>query len=230
MKILKQKLSRGSVLVFTLLITGLMLATAISLIAASSIERKTSGVSSKSTQSFQVADSGAEIVLQKIYKESSAASFISDLGTCDPATKMVSGLLSTGKEYKVTFYDDADVQLACTGLVSVVRKIKSVGTYASTSRAVEVAVAVVWNGVWAFRSDACSSWSCTATASCPGELVIQGFVGDSNSRDAILLSGINNSYYGNCTPLNPLGEKSYSCTTGTGSSSVGGASVAIICS
>lgn len=142
---LKQKLSRlrqadkGSVLVFTLLITGLMLATAMSLITVSSIERKTSGSSSKSTQSFQVADSGSEIVLRKIYKGDHT--YISELGNCDADNNVVSGDIASGKDYKITFYNDAGVQLACTDLVSDVRKIKSVGAYARTSRAVEVAVA-----------------------------------------------------------------------------------------
>ncbi|MCX6765710.1 MAG: hypothetical protein NT136_01995 [Candidatus Moranbacteria bacterium] len=144
LKKIKQKIS-GSILVFTLIVLFIILATAIGIASVTVIERKTAGTTGKSTAGFQVADSGAEVILQKIYKDDSLTdlnSLAASLGTtCSNGT--ISGSISSGKDYTVTFYDDADpaVIVPCGDPVSNVAKIKSVGTYAGTSRAIEVAVA-----------------------------------------------------------------------------------------
>jgi len=140
MKLIK-KINSGSVLVFTLIVLFIGVAAALGIASTTVISQKMAGTTGKSVGSFQVADSGAEIVLQKIYK--GGFSTISELGICNTGTKVVSDEISTGKEYQVAFFDDSDpaVQLGCDSNISDIAKIKSTGTYASTSRAVEMAVA-----------------------------------------------------------------------------------------
>lgn len=144
LKKLKQKLSHGSILVFTLLIMFILLISALGIASVTVIERKTSGTTGKSIQSFQVADSGAEIVLQKIYKDNLRT--VDDLvkigGLICSGNGIISGSIATGKDFKITFEDDSGSDItSCTDSATEISRIKSVGSYAQTSRAIEVAVA-----------------------------------------------------------------------------------------
>ena len=133
---------KGSVLVFTLLVLFMLLISALGIASVTLIERKTSGTTGKSTQSFQVADSGAEVVLQKIYKDSSSGDTLNDLFVgC--SSGQISGSINVGKDYSVTLYTDQEGTTVadCADNVADIRLIKSVGSYAQTKRAVEVAVA-----------------------------------------------------------------------------------------
>lgn len=141
-KIMKNKTTkcRGSVLVFTIIIMGMMMATAMSLITVASIERKTSGATGKSTASFQAADTGIEMVLARIN---------------DPLNTMIEDVLGSwscsggqikdsGNGFAVTLYDRADspVEILCDDYenkrIGEIGRIKSVGSKSQTVRAVQV--------------------------------------------------------------------------------------------
>lgn len=138
---------KGSVLVFSLVILSFLLVAALSVAVVSVTERKGSIATDRSNRSFQVADSGAEIVLQKIYKGNAINP--SDLaskagGSCnDDNGVVISGSISSG-DYKISLYDDNGVQLPdCEDLEwrDKVAQLKSEGISGNTVRAVEVAVA-----------------------------------------------------------------------------------------
>ena len=139
----KSKKKYGSALVFALIVLFIGVVAALGVASTTVISRKMSGATGKSTASFQVADSGAEVVLKKI-KESTNPStdLISTLWPSSCSSGVVSGSIVSGKDYNVTFFDDADppIQLQCTDKVSQIAKIKSTGTYGGTSRAIEAAV------------------------------------------------------------------------------------------
>lgn len=164
---IKQKFNgRGSVLVFTLIVMSVILVSAMGIAAVSVIERRTSSDTGKSTQSFQVADSGAEIMLQKIYKGS--GTYLQDLVSvpANCAGGVVSGDIgNTEKSFKVTFYKEDGTQLINCGTdkIADVRKIKSVGTFSNTARAVEVAVAAsCGSGAVTFKIDGATTENFTA--------------------------------------------------------------------
>lgn len=132
----KFKLSSGSVLVFTLIIMFVMLVMGLGIIATTVTERKSSLSTEKSIASYQMADTGAEKVLQAIKDHSSGD--LNSLGfSCSGGT--ISGSAGLGN-YGVTFYDSVGPINNCSASVSTVKEIKSVGTYANTSRAVQVTV------------------------------------------------------------------------------------------
>ncbi len=61
---------KGSVLVLSLIILAFMLVSALSVATISVTEKRASLATDKSSRSFQVADTGVEMVLQQIYKNS----------------------------------------------------------------------------------------------------------------------------------------------------------------
>jgi Mg-chelatase subunit ChlD len=151
MKIISQlKAKRGSVLVFSLIILFMGVAIALGMAFTSTVARKMSGTTEKTTQTFQVADSGAEIMLYNIMKISGLTDINSLAGsigkTCANADNSISseiGGTGSGKVYKVTFFDNTSptpVQLSCSDAISKIATITSVGTYAQTVRAVNVPV------------------------------------------------------------------------------------------
>ncbi|MFH0969476.1 MAG: pilus assembly PilX N-terminal domain-containing protein [Patescibacteria group bacterium] len=155
----------GSALVFSLIILFIGVVMALGIASTAVISKKMSGTTGKSTSSFQIADSGAEIVLQKIYKDDTLTdlqSLASSLGTSCSSGNIASSI-SSGKDYSITFFkddgsgNDVPVIDCSTTQISDITKIKSVGTYASTSRAVEVAVAA--GGV--LSGTVCGHWSST---------------------------------------------------------------------
>lgn len=138
--------ARGSVLIFSLVILSFMLISALSIAAVSVSEKKSSFSTEKSSRSFQVADSGVEIILQKIYKGGFDSSPLSALGSCSNGE--ISATLNSST-YKISFYDNSDIRLtSCsdTSWRSKVVKIKSEGLSGNTTRAVEVAVAAAASG------------------------------------------------------------------------------------
>jgi len=141
---MNQKTKPASALIFTLIILFIGVVSAIGIASATLISRKMSTTSGKSVASFQIADSGAEIILQKMKDtlDSDSNAKITDMGiTCSNGT--VSGNISSGKEYEITFLDENGNQLpaGCSAQISDVQKIRSIGTYAQISRAIEAAVA-----------------------------------------------------------------------------------------
>lgn len=139
----KSKLSsscKGSVLIFSLIVLAFMLVSALSVATVSVTERRSSLATDKSSRSFQAADSGVEIMLQKIYKGGFETSPLSALGSCNNGE--ISDTLNSGT-YTITFYDNADDPLtSCDDAAwrSKVVKIKSAGVSGNTTRAVTVGV------------------------------------------------------------------------------------------
>lgn len=145
---IRKKIFSGSVLIFTLLALLLVLAVAAGIASVSVIERKSSGTTGKSNQAFQVADGGTEIVLKKIHDDPSVtlSSLAQSLGAACVDGKIIDvSVLGTDKLFSLSFYSDEEAVAAisdCGAQASAARKIKSVGSYKDTVRAVEVAVAV----------------------------------------------------------------------------------------
>lgn len=140
------KTKKASALVFSLIILSMMLATAISVASVAVKDRKSSLATDKSNQAFQVADSGVEVMLKKIYKGNySSGATLSQLTGCNDSsgTAIVSGDLGGGKTYEISFYDSAGALMDECNVDEIedINQIKSVGSYASTLRAVQMAVA-----------------------------------------------------------------------------------------
>lgn len=130
---------KGSVLVFSLIILAFMLVSALSVAMISVTEKRASLATDKSSRSFQVADTGVETILQKIYKGGFDSAPLSALGSCS------SGDISDASAgYVVSFYkSDGTKMTDCTSTSwrNDVARIKSEGTAGNTKRAVEVAIA-----------------------------------------------------------------------------------------
>lgn len=134
--------SKGSVLAYSLIILSVMLLIAISLSAVTLTQTKGALTGQNSSQAFQTADSGVQVVLKKIEKASPTAN-VNSIGCSDGK---ISGTLSAGTyEVQLYKYDSsagADIAMSdCSAKIEEITKIKSVGKYAGTARAVEVAVA-----------------------------------------------------------------------------------------
>ena len=131
---------KGSVLIFSLIVLAFMHVSALSIATVSVTEKRASLSTEKSSRSFQVADSGVEIMLQKIYKGGFETSSLSALGTCDNGE--ISDTLNSGT-YTISFYDSGNTKLTdCDDAAwrSKVAKIRSAGVSGNTTRAVEVGV------------------------------------------------------------------------------------------
>lgn len=154
---------KGSTLVFSLIILSFLLVSALSVAVVAAVARKSALTSDKSNVSFQIADSAAEAILQKIYKVhdqttnkyptlSLLAASITG-ASCNGST--LSGNVGTGKLYTATLYRNAgsvaapDYQpILCSddntdgdgGWRTKVVKMKLVSAYRQTSRAIEVGV------------------------------------------------------------------------------------------
>jgi hypothetical protein len=142
------KLKQGSVLVFSLIVLSILLSAAVAIATVSVANRQSTFSTAKSNQSFQVADSGAELILQQIYKTLPAHASINTLAaalgggaTCAGGAITKSGV--AGGDIKVSFYDKDDNLINCadTAWRSKVVAIKSEGTAGGTTRLVETAVA-----------------------------------------------------------------------------------------
>jgi len=139
------KSKKASVLVYSLIILSVMLMIAAAFTTTSVISRKNASVTSKSSQSFQVADSGANLML-KLIKDNQGVAISAIPGiNCNATTGVVTfsnaNGLRSGSTAEVTFKDASDNPLNCSANVSDVDSIKSVGKFADTARAIEVAVA-----------------------------------------------------------------------------------------
>ena len=143
MKLIERiKNNHGSALVFSLIVLFIGVVAAVGIASTTAISRKMSGTTGKSVSSFQVADSGAEIVLKAI-KDADSNAKLSDLGGCSDG--VITGTVSTGKTYSVNFHKSGDLDNTfvsdCNVKLTDLDKIKSTGTYGETSRAIEAAVA-----------------------------------------------------------------------------------------
>lgn len=136
---------RGSVLVFSLLVLSIMLVTSLTILSTALLDRKASLSTGGSARSFQVADSGVEETLYRVYKEShpTLSALAGSIGASCSGSSI--NFPSAGGEVKVTFYEDEETPYTggCSGTDwrAKVVKIKSEGAVGSNARAVEVAVA-----------------------------------------------------------------------------------------
>ena len=143
MRIIFNKLKKGSILAYTLIVLTIMLMTALSVASVTVLEKKSASTTAGSTQAFAVANSGAEKILGYHFRDDSKN--LESLGVCnDDGTVTLSNV--AGGTARITFYSGAEetATLDCNDTankLSDVRKVKSMGTYAGTARAVEVAVA-----------------------------------------------------------------------------------------
>ena len=129
---------------FSLIVLSLMLVSVLSLSAVSVSEKKSSFSTEQSSRAFQVADSGVEFVLKKIYKEYKGGikpqHRLADFFTCSGG--VVTKTFSSGTAM-ISFYDGSGGVLSCTDndwRIKVAR-VKSVGSANNTTRVVEAGVA-----------------------------------------------------------------------------------------
>lgn len=203
-KKLKSKLpAKGSVLVFTLIVLFIILAAAIGISSVSVLERKGAGSTSVSVQSFQIANSGAEIILKKIADNSSST--LNDLGDPGDCTDgKLTGFISSGKNYEITFYTSDGLPITDCGITaSNVDKIKSVGSYANTARAIEVAVAATVSGI---------TGGCAYNASA-GLNKIYSVWGNGCEAEGTTISAIGSGLGNVADYCKPSAKSGYSCGT-----------------
>lgn len=139
----------GSTLVFSLIVLAFLLVSAISLATVSVTEKRAALSTAKSSLSFQAADSGAEAILADI-KDGDAENianppgikvFIDDFfGSSNCSDGMVRGGSAASGEYEVTFYDENEGSLACDDARADIVRIVSKGSYANTTRAIDVGI------------------------------------------------------------------------------------------
>jgi uncharacterized protein (TIGR02145 family) len=130
----------ASILVVSVMILGIVLATALSISAVSVKERNASIGSSQSIKSYQTADSGIEQVMTLI-KDHNGEPTISNIDTdadCDD------GEFNSSEGYVVQLKDSTgNIITSCATPVASIASIKSIGTFGNTQRAVEVTVTAV---------------------------------------------------------------------------------------
>lgn len=163
---------KGSILVFSLIVLSFMLVSALSIAAVSVTERRSASTTEKSARSFQVADSGVEKILQRIYKGSTYADMNALAAAVGGGTSCAGGIITGTTDsgtYRVSLYDESDAQIACndTDWRSSAVRLRSEGVSGNTTRAVEVAVKVQAAAI-PIGNNAChvvgpigsGSWSC----------------------------------------------------------------------
>lgn len=142
----KNEETKGSVLVFTLIILGIILTAALGVASVSVIERKSASTTGQSVTAFQVANYGAE---QYLYctKDLPGTTLISSIRTspnCGSFTCTGGEItVSSGdNSYTVTFWQNgtSPIPLQCSNTIDSIDYIKSVGEYKGSNRAVEVSV------------------------------------------------------------------------------------------
>lgn len=142
MKQVLGKLSRGSILAYSLILLGIVLVASIGMMSASVTNLKSVSSSDKSINAFQIADSGSQAVVRML--KEAAGNELRDISgvTCDGSDAVVESPANfLGGKYKAIFQDSDGKTLACNDNISAVASVKSVGTYSDTARAVQVAVA-----------------------------------------------------------------------------------------
>ncbi len=142
MKQVLGKLSRGSILAYSLILLGIVLVASIGMMSASVTNLKSVSSSDKSINAFQIADSGSQAVVRML--KEAAGNELQDISgvTCDGSDAVVESPANfLGGKYKAIFLDSDGKTLACNDNISAVASVKSVGTYSDTARAVQVAIA-----------------------------------------------------------------------------------------
>lgn len=140
----KTKKHKGSVLVFSMIMLSMILMSALAIGAATVIERKNSITSSKSTQGFQVADTGIEIITKKIREAAASQSIALATGkTCNGGNNAYVTDSTIGTSNSIYFFTDATASTPASCTTSTagnIQSLKAVGTYSTTTRAVQAPV------------------------------------------------------------------------------------------
>lgn len=149
------KPKRGSVLIFSLIVLSILLSAAVAVATVSVSNTRSVFSTSKSNQSFQVADSGVELVLQQIYKTVPTHASLNTLAAAlGGGAACASGAITkagvAGGDIRVSFYDKDNNLINCadTNWRGKVVAIKSEGTASGTTRLVETAVAAAGDYGW----------------------------------------------------------------------------------
>lgn len=135
---------QASVLVVTIMILGIVLATALSIAAVSNKERSAAIGSSQSNKAYQNADSGVESVLYALLNHPTDTVAIATGLSCTTNSKnhaVVTGATGTGYTVELKKANDID-STDCGTTASDIASIKSIGTAGSTQRA--IGAPVVW--------------------------------------------------------------------------------------
>lgn len=139
---------KGSVLVFSIFVMMISLIIGVSLMSTTVIQRKSTLSTSKSVNSFQVADSGLEYVFWKVREyradhggdlQDTVAFELQDIfSECSSSGGVVEGNINGGN-YKIYFYPTpgSTTAMACNSRMVRVQKVKSVGTYNGITRSME---------------------------------------------------------------------------------------------
>lgn len=175
-----KKIKKASVLAYSLIVLSVMLMAAISISAVAIKDRNNVISSSTSVQSFQTANSGVNLVTKAM--PGNSTSTLDDLALNKigggAACVVESGIAYITKNttaegtFKVEFYDNSGNPLTDCNATTIanVEKLKSIGSFKNTSRAVEVALAASGMTFQTFSHDN-STFSddvagCGATNSC----------------------------------------------------------------
>lgn len=135
---------KGSALVFSLIVLSFLLIASLSLAALSVSETRSAISLDRSVVAFQIADSGIEVVLEKIYKGTCNGQNLDCLGACNLQNSKagITGTVNSGA-YRVEFYDQNGSALSSCNTSTWradTESIQSEGTYKNTTRAVKVDV------------------------------------------------------------------------------------------
>lgn len=147
----KIKNKKGSILAYSLIILATMLAIAGSVSSAVILQKKSAGASRTSAQSFQLADSAAQMAVKKINAvlktENNKLSNAFPTGTVEKC-QVIDGLaavnvqVDSSTNYKLNFYGSDGVTgiTTCEESVTAVKQIKSSASFRSTTRVVMVTI------------------------------------------------------------------------------------------
>lgn len=232
MKQVLGKLSRGSILAYSLILLGIVLVASIGMMSASVTNLKSVSSSDKSINAFQIADSGSQAVVRML--KEAAGNELRDISgvTCDGSDAVVESPANfLGGKYKAIFQDSDGKTLACNDNISAVASVKSVGTYSDTARAVQVAIAAA--GDCAAGRTIVVSRSGSATYNGTNENDVKNFV--QNDKGVIIGGSCANSTastavfdsarvyssggIGHIVEVRTGGSAFFTCNAGTGSCS-----------
>ena len=138
---------KGAILIFSLIVLSFILVAGLSLATVALSDQKTATSTDRSTNAFQAADSGAEIILARIYSGDYDDDSLGSLGSCSGTTFSGSVLSSS---YRITIYDNNENPLGCgepggdpagpsdtdPGWRAKAVMLRSEGTYSNSTRAI----------------------------------------------------------------------------------------------
>ena len=135
----KNQTHKASILAVSLIIMGVMIVISLGIATSAIQSRKSSIGSSKSSVAFQNADSGVEIVMQKIKDNADPADTISDV---DPLSDSdgCNGIVNSANKYRVELRKADGTAIVCSDLVSDIDTIKSIGYSSQDTRAIQASV------------------------------------------------------------------------------------------